>query len=182
MSLALLTDLYQLTMSYGYWKAGLKDHESVFHLFFRKNPFDGGYAVACGLQPVIEFLEHFSLEDSDIEYLRSLQGNDGNPLFEEAFLKYLQGLKFSCDVHAIPEGTLVFPHEPLLRIQGSVILCQLLETPLLNMLNFQTLVATKASRIRQAAKGESILEFGLRRAQGINGGLSASPGSIYRRL
>ncbi|MEM7374323.1 MAG: nicotinate phosphoribosyltransferase [Bacteroidota bacterium] len=174
MSLALLTDLYQLTMSYGYWKAGMRDHESVFHLFFRKNPFQGGYAIACGLGPVVEFLENFSLEDSDIGYLESLQGNDGKPLFEPEFLQALQQMKFSCDVHAVPEGSVVFPHEPILRIRGPIVLCQLLETPLLNMMNFQTLIATKSSRICQAAQGDSVLEFGLRRAQGIDGGLSAS--------
>lgn len=174
MSLALLTDLYQLTMSYGYWKAGMKDHESVFHLFFRKNPFQGGYAIACGLGPVIEFLENFSLEDSDIGYLESLRGNDGKPLFESEFLQALQQMSFSCDVHAVPEGTVVFPHEPILRIQGPLILCQLLETPLLNILNFQTLIATKSARICRAAKEDDVLEFGLRRAQGVDGGLSAT--------
>ncbi|MEZ4852319.1 MAG: nicotinate phosphoribosyltransferase [Bacteroidia bacterium] len=170
----MLTDLYQLTMAYGYWKSGLKDHEAVFHLFFRKNPFQGGYAIAAGLNAAIDLLNHFSIEKEDLTYLASLKGNDGKPLFESDFLDYLEKLEMTCTVDAVPEGTPVFPHEPLLRIRGPIILGQILETPLLNMLNFQTLIATKASRICRAAKGESVLEFGLRRAQGPDGGLSAS--------
>jgi nicotinate phosphoribosyltransferase len=161
-------------MSYGYWKSGMAKQIAVFHLFFRKTPFKGNYAIAAGLQPVIEFLENFHFVESDLAYLRTLTGNDGKPLFEEAFLKFLGELKFDATIHAIPEGTLVFAHEPLLRIEANLILCQLLETPLLNMFNFQTLIATKSSRICRAAQGESVLEFGLRRAQGINGGLAAS--------
>lgn len=174
MSLALLTDLYQLTMAYSYWKADMHEQASVFHLFFRKNPFKGNYAIAAGLQPVMDFLENFRFEADDIEYLASLKGNDGKALFEMGFLVYLGEMRFSCTVHAIPEGTPVFPHEPLLRIQGNIIQCQLLETPLLNLLNFQTLIATKAARVCHAAKGESVLEFGLRRAQGQDGALGAS--------
>lgn len=173
-SYSLLTDLYQLTMSYGYWKSGMAKQTAVFHLFFRKTPFKGNYAIAAGLQPVIEFLENFHFVESDLAYLQTLTGNDGKPLFEEAFLKFLGELKFDATIHGIPEGTLVFAHEPLLRIEANIILCQLLETPLLNMFNFQTLIATKSSRICRAAQGESVLEFGLRRAQGINGGLAAS--------
>lgn len=173
-SYSLLTDLYQLTMSYGYWKAGMHTHESVFHLFYRKNPFKGGFSIAAGLEAVIEFMEEFRFDPSDIAYLQTLNGNDGEPLFEKAFLEYLSTLKMDCTVYAIPEGTVVFPHEPLLRIQGNIILCQLLETPLLNILNFQTLIATKSARVCKAAAGESVLEFGLRRAQGKDGALSAS--------
>ncbi|MDX1904451.1 MAG: nicotinate phosphoribosyltransferase [Thermonemataceae bacterium] len=173
-SLSLLTDLYQLTMAYGYWKSGKGEQEAVFNLYFRKNPFQGGYTIACGLEYVLDYLANFRLDESDIAYLASLKGNDGNKLFEEDFLKYLANLKFDCTVEAIPEGTVVFPNEPLLRVKGSIIQCQLIETPLLNIINFQSLVATKASRMKLAAKGENVLEFGLRRAQGIDGGLAAS--------
>lgn len=173
-SISLLTDLYQLTMAYGYWKAGRAEEEAVFHLFFRKNPFKGGYAIAAGLEAAVEFLEAFRFDQSDLDYLSELKGNDGLPLFEQVFLDYLGEMEFSYEVMAVPEGSLCFPHEPLLRIRGPVIQCQVLETPLLNIINFQTLIATKSSRICRSAQGDSVLEFGLRRAQGIDGGLSAS--------
>ncbi len=173
-SLALLTDFYQLTMAYGYWKAGIAEKESVFHLFFRKNPFNGGFAIHCGLEYVIEFINNFRFTEEDVAYLATIQGNDGQPLFEATFLEYLQNLDFRCQVDAIPEGKAVFPHEPLIRVQGPILQCQLIESPLLNIINFQTLVATKASRIYIAAKGEPVLEFGLRRAHGIDGALAAS--------
>ncbi len=173
-SLSLLTDLYQLTMAYGYWKAGVAEREAAFHLFFRKNPFDGGYAIACGLETVADYLGAIRYDGADIDYLRTLTGNDGERLFEEAFLDYLAELRFSCDVDAVAEGTVVLPHEPIVRVTGPVLQCQLIETPLLAIMNFQTLVATKAARVCQAARGEPVLEFGLRRAQGIDGGLAAS--------
>lgn len=176
-SLSLVTDLYQLTMAYGYWQSNTDNKEAVFHLYFRKNPFQGGYTISCGLDYVIDFLENFRFTSDDIEYLSSLTGNDDKPLFKEEFLKYLAELKFSCDVDAIPEGTVVFPNEPMIRIKGPLVECQLLETALLNIINFQTLIATKASRVVLAAKGEQVLEFGLRRAQGIDGGLAASRAS-----
>lgn len=172
--MGLLTDLYQLTMAYGYWKLGRAEQESVFHLFFREPPFDGGYAVTAGLEPVLEYLESYQLDPSDIEYLGTLVGNDGAPLFEPAFLDYLADVTLSVDVDAMREGTLAFGHEPLLRVRGSILQCQLLETPLLNLVNFQTLIATKAARICSAAAGQPVLEFGLRRAQGVDGGLAAS--------
>ena len=107
-SLSLLTDLYQVTMAYAYWKSGKADTESVFHLFYRNEPFKGGYGIACGLDPVIDFVEGFSFDHSDVDYLTTLNGNDGKPLFEEDFFSYLQDLKFNCSIDAIPEGTLVF--------------------------------------------------------------------------
>ena len=171
---ALLTDLYQLTMAYGYWKSGRHEKEAVFHLFFRTNPFKSGYSVACGLQEVVEYLRHFHFEEEELKYLGTLRGNDGQVLFESDFLTYLRDLRFTCDVDAVPEGTVVFPHEPLLRVRGPILQCQLLETTLLNILNFQTLIATKAARVCQAAAGDSVLEFGLRRAQGIDGAMAAS--------
>lgn len=173
-SLALLTDLYQITMAYGYWKNQMTEREAVFNLFFRKNPFNGGYTIAGGLAYVIDFLENFHFDPSDIAYLATLTGADGKPLFEEAFLDYLTRMRFTCDVDAVPEGTVVFPQEPLLRVKGPLIQAQLLETALLNMVNFQSLIATKAARVCQAAQGDPVLEFGLRRAQGIDGGLAAS--------
>lgn len=172
--LALLTDLYQLTMAYGYWKLGRANQQAVFHLFFRKPPFKGGYAIAAGLQQAVEYLEAYRLDDSDIRYLADLTGNDGQPLFEQAFLDELRDLKLNIDVDAMPEGTVAFGQEPMLRVKGPILQCQLLETPLLNIINFQTLIATKASRIRAAAGDDPVLEFGLRRAQGIDGALSAS--------
>lgn len=173
-SLALLTDLYQLTMAYGYWKTNLYEREAAFHLFFRRHPFKGGYTVACGLASVVEYLEQFRFAADDLEYLAGLTGGDGRPLFERAFLDYLAGLRLTIDLDAPPEGTAIFPHEPLLRVAGPILQCQVLETPLLNLMNFQTLIATKAARICQAAAGEGVLEFGLRRAQGIDGALAAS--------
>ncbi len=173
-SLALLTDLYELTMAYAYWKTGRHEREAVFQLTFRANPFGGGFTVAAGLATSIEFVERMRFDADDLAYLESLRGNDGRPLFEVAFLEYLGRLALACEMHAIPEGTIVFPHEPLVRVQGPLIQAQLLETALLNIVNFQSLVATKAARLVLAARGEPIVDFGLRRAQGIDGGLAAS--------
>lgn len=173
-SLSLLTDLYQLTMAQGYWRQGLAEREAVFHAYFRKNPFQGGYTVAAGLADVIDLLGELQFKNEDLNYLRSLKGSRQQPLFEEEFLTYLQQLRFSCDVDAIPEGTLVFPNEPLLRIRGPLLQAQLVETALLTILNFQTLVATKAARIVSAAQGDRVIEFGMRRAQGPDGALSAA--------
>jgi nicotinate phosphoribosyltransferase len=173
-NLTLLTDLYQLTMANGYWKNDMYNHEAVFHLFYRKNPFKNGFAIAAGLEQVISYLENLRFEVDDIRYLANLKGADGKALFDETFLNYLQRFKFDCDVDAIIEGTVVFPHEPLVRIKGNLIQAQLVETALLTMVNFQTLIATKAARIKKAAQNDSVLEFGLRRAQGIDGGLTAS--------
>jgi nicotinate phosphoribosyltransferase len=171
---ALLTDLYQLTMAYAYWKSGSYRKEAVFHLFFRKAPFQNGYAVAAGLSDAIAWLRGLRFAEGDLAYLATLTGNDGAPLFDAGFLAYLRGFSFTCDVDAIPEGTIVFPNEPLLRIQGPIIQAQLAETALLNFINFQTLIATKAARICFAAQAEPVLEFGLRRAQGVDGALAAS--------
>jgi nicotinate phosphoribosyltransferase len=173
-SLALLTDLYQLTMAYGYWKLGRAERQSVFHLSFRRNPFNGGFSVVCGLHAAIEYLSGLRFGPDDLVYLAALRGNDEGPLFEPAFLDYLAGLRFSCDVDAIPEGTVVFPHEPLVRVTGPILQAQIIETPLLNLVNFQTLIATKAARVKLATRGDPVIEFGLRRAQGIDGGLSAT--------
>jgi nicotinate phosphoribosyltransferase len=171
---ALLTDLYQLTMAYGYWKQDRLDQEAVFHLTFREHPFQSGYTVACGLADAINYILHFRFGADDLAYLGELEGGDGKKLFEAAFLDYLHTVCFSGNVEAIPEGSVVFPHEPLVRISGPLLECQLLETGLLNIINFQTLIATKAARICLAAKGAPVLEFGLRRAHGPDGALAAT--------
>jgi nicotinate phosphoribosyltransferase len=173
-SLALLTDLYQLTMGHAHWKTGSHRKEAVFHLFFRNNPFGGGFTVACGLERAKEFITAFRFADDDLDYLRTLTGQDGSRLFDEGFLDYLREMKLECDIDAVEEGRVVFPQTPLLRVRGPIIAAQLLETPLLNIINFETLIATKAARIAIAARGEPVMEFGLRRAQGIDGSLAAS--------
>lgn len=170
----LLTDLYELTMAAGYWKTGMAERESVFHLFFRSAPFNGGYTIAAGLASAIEWLKYFQFSTSDLDYLGTLKGNRGTPHFPPEFLKYLSELRWTCDVDAVPDGTVVFPDEPLVRVRGPILQAQLVETALLTMINYQTLIATKAARICQAAQGDPVIEFGLRRAQGPDGGLSAS--------
>lgn len=173
-SLALLTDLYQLTMAYGYWKCGMAEREACFALSFRRHPFEGGYTVACGLGTLSAFLERFRFDDSDLGYLSGLQGRDGEALFDERFLRFLGETPLRCEIDAVAEGTLVFPQEPLLRVRGPIWQAQILETPILDIVNFQSLIATKATRVCEAAAGEPVLEFGLRRAHGIDGGLAAS--------
>ncbi|MFC6999734.1 nicotinate phosphoribosyltransferase [Rufibacter roseus] len=173
-SLALLTDMYQIAMAQGYWKNKMHEQEAVFHLYFRKNPFEGGYTISAGLEDAIDLLQQFKFEQEDIAYLQSLTGSKEQPLFDEGFLEYLKNMSFECDVEAVPEGTLVFPNEPLLRIKGPILQCQLLETPLLTIINFQSLIATKAARIVDAAQGDRVIEFGMRRAQGPDGALSAT--------
>ncbi len=173
-SMTMLTDLFQLTMAYGYWKSGKADQQAVFNLFFRKNPFKGGFTVACGLEYVVDFLNNFKFSNEDLTYLQTVKDSRGNPIFENEFLDYLGRMDFTCDVDAMPEGMIVFPHEPMIRVKGPIIQGQLIETPLLNMINFQSLIATKAARVNLAAKGDKVIEFGLRRAQGIDGALSAS--------
>lgn len=173
-SLSLLTDLYQLTMAHAVWRSGEWDTEAVFHLFFRRPPFGSGFTVAAGLESALEFLSEARFTEDDRAYLSTLSGADGKPLFDPGFLEALGKLRLAVDVDAVPEGTLVFPQEPLLRVQGPVAACMLAETALLNLVNFPTLVATKAARVALATKGEPVLEFGLRRAQGIDGAMTAS--------
>jgi len=173
-SLALFTDLYQLTMMQAYHSAGIAVREACFHLSFRTNPFGGGFAVCAGLEQAAEYLTDLRFAEDDIAYLAAQTGNDGGPLFRPDFLDVLRDFTFACDVDAIPEGTAVFAGEPLVRVTGPLPHCQLVETALLNIVNFQTLVATKAARVVIAAEGDPVVEFGLRRAQGPDGGLSAS--------
>jgi nicotinate phosphoribosyltransferase len=172
--MALLTDLYEITMANGYWKRGMSDFESVFHLFFRNTPFGGGFALAAGLQNVIDFVQNYRFDSSDLDYLATLKSQDGYPLIDEKFLQYLSDLTLDIDMEAVAEGEVVFPNEPLVRVSGPIIQCQLLESALLTLINFQTLIATKAARVVLAAKGDHVSEFGLRRAQGIDGAMSAS--------
>ena len=173
-SLSLLTDLYQLTMAYGYWKSDMAHREAIFCHSFRSLPFKGGYAVACGMGSLAEYLQSFSFDPSDLAYLETLEGSDGARLFDSGFLDFLASSHLQCQVDAVPEGTVVFPHEPIIRVQGPIWQAQILETAILNIVNFQTLIASKAARICDAANGDPVLEFGLRRAHGIDGGLAAS--------
>jgi nicotinate phosphoribosyltransferase len=172
--LGLLTDLYQLTMGLGYWRSGLADRQAVFHLNFRKNPFGGGYAIAAGLETALEYLEGLAFSDEDLAFLAEVPGNDGRPIFPAEYLEVLRDLRFRCDVDAVAEGEVVFAHEPLVRVTGPLLQAQLVETALLTVVNFETLVATRAARVREAAGRDTVLEFGLRRAQGVDGGLAAS--------
>jgi len=173
-SLALLCDFYQLTMAYGYWKSGLASKKACFHLFFRRPPFKGGFTVACGLESVKEFIECFRFDASDLLYLESLTNAKGHRYFDADFLHMLSALRLTVTIDAVEEGRVVFPYEPLLRVEGPLLECQLLESPLLNLINFPTLIATKAARVCLAAQGDPVMEFGLRRAQGIDGALTAS--------
>jgi nicotinate phosphoribosyltransferase len=161
-------------MAQGYFRENKLDDQAVFHLYFRKLPFKGGYAIAAGLEPALEMIAQFEFLPSDLEYLATLKGVDGSPLFGPDFLAYLARLELEVNVDAMPEGSLAFANEPLLRVQGPLLQCQLLETALLNLVNFQTLIATKAARVVSAARGRDVLEFGLRRAQGVDGALAAS--------
>jgi nicotinate phosphoribosyltransferase len=171
MQSALFTDFYELTMAQGYWKKNMV-RQSVFEMFFRKHPFQGGFSIFAGLQSLLEKLSVISFSADDIAYLRSLS------FFENDFLDYLAQFRFSGTVHAMDEGTVVFPQEPLVRITGNLIECQIVEGLVLNTINFQSLIATKAARVYLASQGGQIMEFGLRRAQGEDGALSATRAAI----
>ncbi len=165
---ALLTDLYQLTMLAGYHARGMHEKSAVFDLYFRTPPYRGSYAVFAGLQPALDYLENLRFRSDDLSYLASLD------LFDERFLHWLSKFRFRGRVLALAEGTPVFPHTPLLSVEGKLAEVQLVETALLNLINFQTLVATKAARLCQAASPAKVIEFGLRRAQGPDGALSVA--------
>jgi nicotinate phosphoribosyltransferase len=168
----MMTDLYQLTMMYGYFRHGMGENQAVFDLFYRKAGDTIAHALAAGLEQVIEYIEHIHFAEVDIQYLRSLN------LFDESFLKYLGELKFTGSIDAAPEGTLVFPGEPIVRVTAPLMQAQLIETSILNIINHQTLIATKASRVVQAAQGGGVLEFGLRRAQGPDAGIYGARAAI----
>ena len=167
---ALFTDFYELTMAQGYWKNNM-NQKVVFDMFFRKNPFNGGFSVLAGNETLIDMLTSFRFSESDIEYLREQK------IFEEGFLDYLKDFKFSGDLYTMDEGTVIFPQEPLVRIHANLIECQIIEGLVLNHVNFQSLIATKTSRIWLASKKAPIMEFGLRRAQGPDGAMSATRAS-----
>ncbi len=171
-NLTLLTDLYQLTMMQGYYKNDTNNHEVVFDLFYRSNPSKNGYAICAGLEQAIDYIKGVCFTDDDINYLRSLN------LFKEDFLEYLRGFKFTGDIYGIPEGTVVFPMEPLLRVKAPIFEAQFVETALLNIINHQSLIATKAARVVRAADGDPVLEFGLRRAQGPDAGIYGARAAI----
>ncbi|KAJ1372637.1 Nicotinate phosphoribosyltransferase [Parelaphostrongylus tenuis] len=168
----LLTDFYQITMCYGYWLAGKHDESAVFDLFFRENPFHGEFTIFAGFEECLRFVENFRFNNSDIEFIREILSEDCDP----DFLQYLTHLDCSkLKIKAIPEGSVVFPRVPLITVDGPLAVCQLMESTFLNLVNFASLVATNASRFRQAAGDKvQLLEFGLRRAQGPNGAISAS--------
>ena len=168
---ALFLDLYELTMAQGYFKRQ-RNTPCVFDMFFRRNPFKGGYAVFAGLEPLLETIQAFHFEESDIAYLASLN------LFEESFLSYLKDFRFSGSIWAMDEGSLIFPSEPIIRIEAPIIEALLLEGLILNTINFQSLIATKTARIWLASGKSSIMEFGLRRAQGADGAMSATRAAI----
>ena len=163
-NLTMMTDLYELTMMQGYFK-NPTDQIVVFDAFYRNNPCNGGYAIACGLEQVIDYIRNLHFSPEDIEYLRGLG------LFDDDFLEYLRGFHFTGDIYAIPEGTVVFPREPLVKVVAPLMEAQFIEPALLNIINHQSLIATKASRVVDAAKGDGIMEFGLRRAQGPDAGI-----------
>lgn len=164
-NLTMLTDLYQLTMMQGYLVNGCEDKEAVFDVFFRTLPFKGGYALAAGLEQIVEYIENLTFDEGDLAYLKGLN------LFDDAFIEALRDFRFTGDIDAVPEGTPIFPYEPIVRVKGRIFEAQLLETAILNLVNFETLIATKASRVVSAADGGSVMEFGLRRAQGPDAGI-----------
>ena len=167
-NMTLLTDLYQLTMVGGYYLLGKKDQRATFDYFFRKIPEEGGFCVAAGLEQLIQYIQNLHFSPEDLDYLRSLN------LFPLGVLEYFRDLRFTGDLYAVPEGTLVFPQEPIVRVTAPLPEAQIIETALLNFLNFQSLVATKAARVCIAADGDPVVEFGVRRAQGPDGGLTAA--------
>ncbi|MDD3400628.1 MAG: nicotinate phosphoribosyltransferase [Eubacteriales bacterium] len=170
-NLSMLTDLYQLTMMYGYFKNGMSKNEAVFDVFFRPKE-NITYAVMAGLDSVISYINNLHFDDDDIVYLRSLN------LFDEEFLGYIADLKFVGEIYGIPEGTVVFPYEPLLRVRAPIMQAQLVETAILTFINHQTLIATKASKVCAAAMGDTVMEFGLRRAQGADAGIYGARAAI----
>ena len=171
-NLTLLTDLYQLTMMQGYFENDVNNHEVVFDLFYRNNPSGNGYAICCGLEQAIDYIKNLHFTDGDIEYLDSLN------IFSKAFLEYLRSFKFTGDIDAIPEGKVVLPNEPLMRVKAPIFEAQFIETTLLNIINHQSLIATKAARVVRAAEEDTVLEFGLRRAQGPDAGIYGARAAV----
>lgn len=171
-NLTLMTDLYQLTMMQGYFKNDMINEVAVFDMFYRTNPSNGGFAIACGLEQVVEYIKNINFDDDSIQYLKSLN------LFDDEFLAYLKDFKFTGDLFAVAEGTVVFPNEPLIRVTAPILEAQFIETTILNIINHQSLIATKASRVTWAAYGDDVMEFGLRRAQAPDAGIYGARASI----
>ncbi len=170
-NLTLLTDLYEITMMQGYYRTGNRE-VVVFDMFYRDNPSGGGYAIACGLEQVIDYIKNLQFTTDDIRYLESVG------MFDEDFLKYLSTFRFSGSIYAVPEGTIIFPREPIVKVIAPIMEAQLVETAILNMINHQSLIATKASRVCDAAKGDGVMEFGLRRAQGPDSGIFGARAAV----
>ena len=166
-SSALFSDFYELTMAQGYWK-GKKEIRVSFDMFFRRNPFGGGYSIFAGLWPLLNTIKDLHFDSDDILFLKSLN------LFEEGFLSYLSTFKFSGSIYAMQEGSLIFPNEPIIRVEANIIEALILEGLILNTINFQSLIATKTARVFLSSNKGNIMEFGLRRAQGMDGAMSAS--------
>lgn len=171
-NLTLLTDLYEITMMQAYFKNNNKNKMAIFDVFYRKNPMDGGYAISAGLEQVIEYINNLHFTEDDINYLASLK------IFEDDFLDYLKNFKFTGDIYAIPEGSVMFPREPMLKVIAPIMEAQFIETAILNILNHQSLIATKAARICYAAEGDGIMEFGLRCAQGPDAGIYGARAAV----
>ena len=168
MNLTMLTDFYEFTMTNGFLKNGMADKVAYFDMFFRRVPDKGGFAIMAGVEDMVNYLKDLKFTESDIEYLRSKN------MFCEEFLEYLKNFKFECDVWAVPEGTPIFPGEPIVSVRGPVIQAQFIETMILLTINHQSLIATKANRIVRAAQGRSVMEFGARRAQGYSAAISGA--------
>ena len=171
-NLSMMTDLYQLTMMYGYYKSDMLDNRAVFDMFYRQTSAVTHYAIMAGVEQLVDYINNLHFDDEDIDYLRSLN------LFDEGFLALLKNLHFTGDIEAVPEGTVVFSGEPLVRVTAPIVEAQLVETALLNIINHQTIIATKASRVALAAKGDKVLEFGLRRAQGPDAGIYGARAAV----
>ena len=170
--LTLLTDFYQLTMMNGYLDADKQDEIMIFDMYYRKNPNNGGYTIVCGINEVIDYIENLKFTDDDIAYLKK------QDIFSEKFLQYLKNFKFDGEIYAVEEGTIMFPNEPIIRVKAKAMQAQFIETTILCIVNFQTLIATKASRICYSAMGDAVMEFGLRRAQGTSAGLYGAKAAI----
>lgn len=170
-NLTLLTDFYELTMMQGYYKSN-NNETVIFDAFYRNNPSGSGYAICCGLDQVIDYIKNLHFTQEDIDYLKECQ------TFDEDFLNYLKDFKFTGDIYAIPEGSVVFPMEPLVKVIAPIMEAQLVETAILNLINHQSLIATKASRVCFAARGEGVMEFGLRRAQGPDAGILGARAAV----
>lgn len=168
----LLTDFYQLTMMQGYLKSHKADEKIVMDMFFRKNPCGGGYTIICGISELVSYIQNLKFSDEDIEYLRAQK------IFDEKFLGYLKEFRFRGDIYGVREGSIMFPHEPIIQVRGNILEASFVETALLSIINFQSLIATKASRVCMSAYKDSVMEFGLRRSQGLEAGLYGAKAAV----